>query len=508
MAILGNIIKGVLDVHDSLHTPGDPVQEQREVLHGLLARAADTSLGSKYGFSTLIAQTDPAKAFAQAVPYFDYNEIYNHWWKRQLQGETSVTWPGKAPYYALSSGTTGTSSKRIPVTGDMLAAIRQAGIKQVLSLANFDNAPDFYEKEILMLGSSTRLHQEGDHLEGEISGISAGNLPFWFRKYYRPGEEIARLDDWDTRLGRIVKQAGEWDIGALSGIPSWVELMLEAVINEYNLAHIHEIWPNLSVFASGGVAFGPYEKSFHALMGRPVKVIDTYLASEGFLAFQSRPNTTSMKLITDNGIYFEFVPFTPGNLDKEGNISQQAHSLGLEDVRKGEDYVMVISTVGGAWRYQIGDTIRFTDMERAEIQITGRTKFFLNTVGSQLSVQKLDEAVKQLESRFGIKIPEYTLCARRLKDGFYHCWYLGTDAAENVQKLADALDSYLKKANKNYGVARSRALKGVKVTLAPPKLFYAWNAHNKKKGGQVKMERVMGTEKFNEWEGFVAGQRG
>ena len=226
-----------------------------------------------------------------------------------------------------------------------------------------------------MLGSSTEMQETGGHLEGEISGISAGNIPFWFRTYYRPGKDIARIDDWDQRLERIVEKAPDWDIGALSGIPSWIELRLEAVIAEYGLTNIHDIWPNLRVYTSGGVAFGPYEKSFMALMGKPIIVIDTYLASEGFLAFQSRPDTTSMELITDNGIYFEFVPFRPEYIRQDGSITQNAPCLGHGEVKEGRDYVLIISTVGGAWRYLIGDTVEFTDVTRAEIQITGRTKF-------------------------------------------------------------------------------------------------------------------------------------
>lgn len=507
MAILGTIIKGVIGVGENLSAQTDHVEAQRKVLRELLKTAEDTSFGREFGFSSILASKNHCHAFASAVPYFDYDSIFKYWWKRQIEGESGVTWPGNPSYYALSSGTTGKDSKRIPVTDAMLDAIRQAGIKQVFALSNFDLPPDFFEKEILMLGSSTDLKESKGHLEGEISGISASNIPFWFRQYYKPGEDIARIDDWDRRLGRIVKMAPEWDIGALSGIPSWMELMLEAVIDAHKLSNIHDIWPNLQVYASGGVAFGPYEKSFNALMGKPVTIIDTYLASEGFLAYQSRPETSSMQLLTDNGIYFEFVPFKPEYINEDGSIIQNAPCIGLDDVHSGQDYVLLISTVAGAWRYLIGDTIRFTDVERAEIQITGRTKFFLNTVGSQLSVNKMDDAVKHLESHFDIQIPEYTLCAKRIGDDFFHCWYLGTTEAKEVDAMGEVLDTHLKEANKNYGVARSKALKGVKVCCIPPDVFYDWNAHNKKKGGQVKMERVMGAERFKQWEEFVKQSR-
>ncbi|RRQ50622.1 GH3 auxin-responsive promoter [Maribacter algicola] len=506
MPIIGSVIKGLIDVTGSITGDSDPIAEQKEVLKSLLERAEETQFGIAHNFSEILSSENIQRTFAETVPYFDYDSINTKWWKKLHEGEENVTWPGNPDYFALSSGTTGKTSKRIPVTEDMIKAIRWAGIKQVLALSNFDFPSDFFEKGILMLGSSTDLIKQEDHLEGEISGISASNIPSWFRGYYKPGEEIAKIDDWDERVEKIVEEAPNWDIGGLSGIPSWIELMLKEVIKAHNLKNIHEIWPNLEVYTSGGVAFGPYEKSFNALMGRPITVIDTYLASEGFIAFQARPETDAMKLVTDNGIYFEFVPFDPDQIQEDGSLSLDAKSLTLSEVEKGQNYVLIISTVSGAWRYLIGDTIEFTDVERAEIKITGRTKFFLNTVGSQLSVNKLDDALQELEHTFDVEVPEYTLCAKKYEDGFYHTWYLGTNAQLDSNEAAKALDDSLKKANKNYKVARSKALQGVKVFVVKPDVFYGWNDQNKKKGGQVKMERVMDEEKFSEWEDFVDKQ--
>lgn len=504
MAILGNIIKGVINLTDTLTSETNHTEAQQEVLKNLLETAKDTEFGKKYNFETILLSDDLGESFAEVVPYFDYNKINRKWWSKLHEGEVDVTWPGTPSYFALSSGTTGKSSKRIPVTDAMIDAIQSSGIKQVLSLNNFDLPADFFEKEIMMLGSSTDLQEKNDHLEGEISGISASNIPFWFKGYYKPGEDIAKIDDWDERVAHIAKNAKNWDIGALSGIPSWMELMLQEVINHHKVKNIHEIWPNLQVYTSGGVAFGPYEKSFKALLGKPVTVIDTYLASEGYIATQTRPETDAMQLNTENGIYFEFVPMKPEYIKEDGSLKKNAPSLTLKDVKLNQDYILLMSTVSGAWRYLIGDTIAFTDIEKAEIKITGRTKFFLNTVGSQLSVNKMDDAMKHLEEKFSTKISEYTICAKRFDDGeFYHSWYLGTDLKANEKEVADALDNFLKEANKNYKVARSKALKGVKVTIIPVEKFYDWNDNNKKKGGQVKMARVMKEKKFKEWEDFV-----
>ena len=504
MAILGNIIKGIINLTDSLSSETNHIEAQKEVLKNLLETANETQFGEAYNFESILLSDDLQTSFADEVPYFDYNSLNEKWWYKIHNGEENVTWIGSPSYFALSSGTTGKTSKRIPVTDEMIAAIKSSGIKQVTSLNNFDLPVDFFEKDIMMLGSSTDLDEKENHLEGEISGISASNIPFWFKGYYKPGEEIAQIEDWDERVQHIAENAKTWDIGALSGIPAWIELMMQKVIDFHHLENIHEIWPNLQVYTSGGVAFGPYEKSFKALLGKPVTVIDTYLASEGYIATQVRPETDAMQLNTENGIYFEFVPMNPDYINEDGSIKQNAPSLTLEQVKTDTDYILIISTVSGAWRYLIGDTIKFTDVEKAEIKITGRTKFFLNTVGSQLSVNKMDDAIKHIEEKFSTKITEYTICAKRFEDGeFYHSWYLGSNLKSDNDKIAIALDDFLKEANNNYKVARSKALKGVKVAVIPVETFHDWNDSNKKKGGQVKMERVMKEEKFADWENFV-----
>ncbi len=504
MNILGNLIKGVINVADSLSIETNHIEAQQKVLKKLLETAKETQFGKKYHFKTILIKDNFQESFAKKVPYFDYHQINKKWWHKLHEGESDVTWPGVPSYFALSSGTTGKTSKKIPVTDAMIDAIKSSGTKQILSLNNFDLPADLFEKEIMMLGSSTDLQENNSYLEGEISGISASNIPFWFKGYYKPGENIAKIDDWDERVLHIAKNAKNWDIGALSGIPAWIELMLQKVIKYHDLNNIHEIWPNLKVYTSGGVAFGPYEKSFKALLGKPVTVIDTYLASEGYIATQIRPDTDAMQLNTDNGIYFEFVPMHPDYIKPDGSLKKNAPSISIKDVEPNKDYILIISTVSGAWRYLIGDTIKFTNVEKAEIKITGRTKFFLNTVGSQLSVNKMDDAIKHLEEKFSTKISEYTICAKRFDDGeFYHSWYLGTDVNADETEVANVLDNFLKEANNNYKVARSKALKGVKVNIIPVKKFYDWNDRNKKKGGQVKMERVMKEKKFKKWEAFV-----
>ena len=504
MAIFGNIIKGLIEFKGLVTSEVNPIEAQENVLKNLLSQAKDTEFGKHYSFEDILNAENIEEAFSKTIPYFDYNKMKKEWWHRYDNEEENITWPGLPKFFALSSGTTGKTSKRIPVSDDMIDAIKQAGIRQITALSNFELEADLFEKEIMMLGSSTNLKENKNYLEGEISGISTNNIPFWFKGYYKPGDDIAKIDDWDERIQAIAENAKSWDIGALSGIPTWMELMMKKVIEYHGVDNIHEIWPNLQVYTSGGVAFGTYEKSFNDLLGHPITVIDTYFASEGFIASQTRPETDAMKLLVDNGIYFEFVPFEAQYINTDGSLVKGAPSIGLKDVKLNQEYVLIISTVSGAWRYEIGDTIEFTDVERAEIKITGRTKFFLNVVGSQLSVNKMDDAMQNLEKEFSTKITEYTVCAKRAEDGeFYHYWYIGVDEELEEERVSHSIDEFLKAGNKNYKVARGKALKGLKLKLIPTEVFYDWSGANKKKGGQVKLEKVMGEATFNEFSKFV-----
>jgi hypothetical protein len=506
MPLIGKLIKTAIDLgSDLLEKQEAPAEKQQQVLTDLLNKAKDTAFGKYHSFEKIADSDDPTENFRKAVPTFDYDRMKEAWWHKTIEGAADISWPGSPDYFALSSGTTGSESKRIPVTQDMIDTIRNTGIKQIMSLSNHELPDDFFEKETMMLGSSTDLKEVEGHYEGEISGISASNIPYWFKGYYKPGEDIAAINDWDERVQRIAEKAPQWDIGAISGIPSWIELMLKKVIEHNELDNIHDIWPNLRVFTSGGVAFDAYRKSFEQHLDHPLLYLDTYLASEGFIAYQSRPNDNmAMQLAYEEGIYFEFIPFEEKYFDEVGSPLPDAPALSLTEVEEGKDYALLISTVSGAWRYSIGDTIKFTDKERAEIKITGRTKHFLNVVGSQLSVAKMNQAIQYLEEKFDMSIPEFTVGALKIDGDYHHQWYLGSEDHEkaNEEEITSALDEKLKSLNKNYGVARGKALKGVKVTIVPAHLFHDWTEQHKKKGGQIKTPRMMEEEKLREFGDF------
>ncbi len=507
MHIIGNVIKQAIELRNQFVSDNkSAVQLQNKELEELLSKAKDTAFGKYHGFREILDSEDMVKAFQTKVPIHDYDSMYENWWSKSLE-LPDITWPGKPDYFARSSGTTGKEPKRIPVTGDMVDSIRKVGISQLTSISNFELPPEFFEKQVLMLGSSTRLMEVDGHEEGEISGISASNIPTWFGSIYKPGPEISSIPDWDERVHRIAEEAPNWDIGAMSGIPSWILLMLRKIISHNKLKNIHEIWPDLSVYTPGGVAFEPFKPSFQEVFGKEVIFMDTYLASEGFFAYNARPQTSSMKLALQHGIYFEFIPFDDRGFDEAGDILPKPEVYTIEQVDTKTNYAMLVSTCAGTWRYMIGDTVQFTDLGNYEIKITGRTKYFLNVVGSQLSENKMNDAIQKVEDEMGLAVEEYTIaCVKDENGNYFHEWVLGTeDGQGDSEEVAKKIDDYLKEYSKNYGVARSKALDGVKVYLVNTTKFHDWHARKRKKGGQIKTQKVMKEEDFLEFRDFVLG---
>ena len=506
--LLGAVIKQGLKL--SLKVPrrvNSPVQLQRRELKKLLKKASLTSFGQHYRFDEMLKESKLSETFRSKVPLHTYNTMFEYWWNRCLNEEENVCWPGHVKYFALSSGTSESASKHIPVTREMVKALRKATIRQMLTLSRYDLPATFFEKGILWLGGSTQLQRQGGYYEGDVSGISARRVPVWFQKYYKPGKKISKEKDWNVKLDEIVKQADKWDIGLITGVPSWIQLLMEKVIDHYNLKTIHDIWPNLHVYAHGGVSFEPYRKSFEKFFAHPVHFIEMYPASEGFIAFQTKPGAKYMKLILNNGIFYEFIPFDSANFDDNGEPLPDAKALLINEVEEGKDYALVMSTCSGAWRYIIGDTIRFTSSKKAEIIITGRTKHFLSLVGEHLSVDNMNHAVEKLSAAYGVEIPEFMVCGVNEDNSFSHQWYLGVKGG-NLDKEAAAkfLDAKLCELNDDYAVERKSALKNIFVEFIHPERFYEFMEQKGKMGGQNKFPRVMKQSQHEEWKTFLHGQ--
>ncbi len=508
MPILGSIIKGAIDIRSRIPARRNVYKQQVKQLQKLITKAQFTDFGNQFNFSDLALREDPIKIFQETVPIYDYQGIFDAWWHRALKGERDVCWPGKIKYFALSSGTSESSSNHIPVTKDMIKTIHKGTLKQILSTRHFNFAKEQYETEILFVGGSTNLNYNGTYFSGDLSGITTGTQPRWFQNFTLPGPQIRSIASWENKLQEIVDKAGQWDVGFICGVPAWIQILFERIIKHYKLQTIHDIWPNLAIYVHGGVAIHPYKKSIDALCSKPLIYLDTYMASEGFVAYQERPNELqAMKLMTDNKLFFEFIPFTEENFDQEGNVKPKARALTITEVELDKDYALLISNCAGAWRYLIGDTIKFTDLKRCEIIITGRTKHFLSLCGEHLSVDNMNRAIKQTAYDLNLMINEYCVAGVPYQGLFAHQWYVGTDKPISESEIKEKLDTHLKVLNDDYTVERKHALKEVLVKVLPNQTFIDFLASKNKLGGQSKFPRVLKGKNLNEWLAFLENNK-
>jgi hypothetical protein len=481
-----------------------PRRQQLKVLKKLLTKARFTEFGQAYLFDEILLSKYAGKKFQQLVPIHDYNKIYKGWWHRSLEGEPDICWPGKIKYFALSSGTSESASKYIPITNDLMRGNKIVMIKHILSLRNYhDISVRSIGKGWMMLGGSTDLQKGPGYYAGDLSGITAKKVPFWFQPFYKPGKKIARQKDWNKKIEEIVSQAPNWDIGMVVGVPAWIQMCMEKIIERYQVKNIHEIWPNLGFFVHGGVSFEPYKKGFEKLIGKPLTYIETYLASEGFIAYQDKQNGHGMKLVLNEHIFFEFVPFNERNFDSDGNLVEDPEVLMVHEVEEGKDYAILLSTAAGAWRYQIGDTVRFVDKERCEIVITGRTKHFLSLVGEHLSVDNMNKAVQVVSDELNISIPEFTVAGVPHGLFFAHQWWVACDDPVDPKQLLQKIDHTLMELNDDYAVERKSALKDVCLEILPEQKFLDFMRMKKKIGGQHKFPRVMKGKMFEDWMHFL-----
>ena len=488
----------------------DPRRQQIKVLKKLLRKARFTAFGQRYRFDEILLSRHPGKKFQQLVPTYNYNKIYDAWWHKAKEGIPDVCWPGVIKYFALSSGTSDATSKFIPITRDLIRSNVITSFKQLLTLTRYDNVPkSAVGKGWLMLGGSTQLQKGPTFYAGDLSGIQQKNIPFWFLGLglYKPGKKIARQRDWSKKLEEIVVNAPNWDIGFIVGVPAWLQLCMENIIERYKLNNIHELWPNLAFYVHGGVAMEPYRRGFEKLLGKPITYIETYLASEGFLAYQNRQDAKGMHLALNNNIFFEFVPFDENNFDSEGNMAEEPETLMIHEIEEQKDYAILISTNAGAWRYSIGDTVKLVDREKSEIVITGRTKHFLSLVGEHLSVDNMNKAIEMVSGELNISIPEFTVAGVPYGNFFAHQWYVATDDHVNSEELRLRIDNKLKELNDDYEVERRHALKNVLLDVMPEQRFMDFMKLKGKVGGQHKFPRVLKGKMLEDWEKFLLDEK-
>ena len=462
-----------------------PEEVQDEVLHQLLSFAEDTEIGRKYDFESI----NNYETFIERVPIVSYEE-FEPMIERSRRGEQNIFWPTTIKWFAKSSGTTNAKSKFIPVSSEALEDCHYKSSKDLLCLYlnNNENSQLFTGKS-LRLGGSKELYQDNGTIFGDLSAILIDNMPFWAELSSTPSKKVSLMSEWETKLQAIIKESVQENVTSLAGVPSWMLVLLNNVLEETGKDHLFQVWENLEVYFHGGVSFNPYKDQYSKLLPRKnFNYYEIYNASEGFFAIQDRNNADDLLLMLDYGIFYEFIP-----MDTYGTSEQI--TLPLWKVRVDQNYAVIITSNAGLWRYKIGDTVRFTSTNPYRIKVTGRTKHHINVFGEELIIENAEEALKTICKKTGSEIKDYTVAPIFMegKEKGAHEWIIEfRKPPEELAYFTEFLDNALKSLNSDYEAKRYNniTLKLPKVHIARQNLFYDWLKSKDKLGGQHKIPRL------------------
>ena len=471
-----------------------PVETQEEVLYQLLARSASTEWGIEHNYSSVSSIKD----YQSRVKIRTYEELVP-WIERLRNGESNLLWPGDIKWFAKSSGTTSTKSKFIPMSQEALEDCHYRAGKDILSIYTVNNPNTrIFTGKGLTLGGSHRINQfSNDSLYGDLSAILIENAPFWVEIMRTPRQKIALIEDFEKKLDLITRSTISENVTSLSGVPSWYLTLIKHVLDFTGKSNILDVWPNLEVFFHGGISFTPYREIYRKLIDGPqMKYMETYNASEGFFAIQDDPSRSDMLLMLDYGIFFEFIP-----AERAGDESAPVYTIG--EVEKGVNYAMVISTNGGLWRYLIGDTIQFTEVNPYRIKISGRTKQFINVFGEEIIVDNAYRAMDEACRATSAIVADYTagpvFMGAASRGG--HEWIIEFEKEpDDREKFVEILDKTLQSVNSDYEAKRFKDINLVMpvVKFVEKGTFNRWMKSKNKLGGQNKVPRLSNTREFLE----------
>ncbi|NNK10114.1 MAG: GH3 auxin-responsive promoter family protein [Flavobacteriaceae bacterium] len=462
-----------------------PAEVQQEVLEQLLEIAEDTEFGKKYDFDSI----ENYKTFRERVPIVSYEEA-EPFIERSRRGEQNIFWPTTIKWFAKSSGTTNSKSKFIPVSTEALEDCHYKSGKDLLCLyLNNNEDSQLFTGKSLRLGGSKELYEDNGTFFGDLSAILIDNMPFWAELSSTPSNKVSLMSEWETKMNAIIQESIQENVTSLAGVPSWMLVLLNNVLEETGKQHLFEIWENLEVYFHGGVSFHPYREQYAKLLPRKrFKYYEIYNASEGFFAIQDRNNADDLLLMLDYGIFYEFIP-----MDQYGTEKQQA--IPLWEVETGKNYAIIITTNSGLWRYKIGDTVRFTSTDPYRIKISGRTKHHINVFGEELIIENAEKALEQICQKTGAQIKDYTVAPIFMsgKEKGAHEWMIEfRKVPEKLNFFTESLDSALKSLNSDYEAKRynNMTLNMPTIHIARENLFYDWLKSKDKLGGQHKIPRL------------------
>ncbi len=465
-----------------------PHEVQQELFEGLVDVSKETEWGIKHNYQNI----KTVKDFKSQVPVQDYESLRESILKIK-HGQQNILWPTEIKWFAMSSGTTSDKSKFIPITKESLEDCHYKGGKDLLAIY-FTKHQDsqLFAGKALALGGSSELNKfSPDSYYGDLSSIMIRNLPIWMEYARIPDVATSLNPNFEEKINTIASYAHKENVTSLSGVPTWNILLLQKILEVTGKDNLLEIWPNFELYAHGGVNFKPYQKTFEQFFpSDKVTYIDNYNASEGFFAIQDRWDSTEddMLLMLDYGIFYEFMPMS--EVDSKNSIT-----IGLEDVELDTNYALIITTNGGLWRYMIGDTVKFTSLSPFRIQVSGRTKYYINAFGEEVVADNADKAVAMACEKSNAIIKDYTVAPVYFSNDAKgaHEWILEFEKEpEDVGHFMDIVDNTIKNLNSDYEAKRynNLALESPKFHVAPKGTFYRWLKEKGKLGGQNKIPRL------------------
>ena len=490
MDILNSILTWVMKkrIHDIELFMKYPNEVQEELLKDLILKAKKTEFGRAHNFAGLNSYQD----FKNNVPVQSYEQLFP-FIERIMKGDQNVLWPSNISWFAKSSGTTNARSKFIPVSTEALEDCHFKGGKDLISIY-VNNYPDsrMFSGKGLAIGGSHQINefdQNADSYYGDVSAVIMQNLPFWAQVIRTPSLEVALMDKWEEKIEKMASITAEDNVTSLSGVPTWTILLLQRIMELKRIDSVLEVWPNLEVFFHGAVAFTPYRELFKQLIpSNTMRYCETYNASEGFFGIQDQKDSEELLLMLDYGIFYEFVPF-------EHIEDENPDTIGLDEVEIGKNYAMIISTNSGLWRYNIGDTIKFTSTDPYRIKISGRTKHFINAFGEEMIIENAETAITEACIKANAIIDNFTAApvyfATDSTGG--HEWIVEFKRQpSNLDDFKRALDEKLREINSDYDAKRYKdmALKPPIVHSVVEGTFYRWMKKRGKLGGQNKVPRL------------------
>jgi len=470
-----------------------PNEVQEELLHNLVQMAANTSIGKKYGFDSIKNYA----TFSQRVPVSSYEDL-EPLIEQTRTGEQNVFWPTNIKWFAKSSGTTNAKSKFIPVSTEALENCHYAGSKDLLCMyLNNNEDSQMFTGKSLRLGGSKQLYEDKNTFFGDLSAILIDNMPFWAELSSTPSNKVSLMGEWESKLAAIVQETRYENVTSFAGVPSWMMVLLNRILEETGKSNLLEIWPNLEVYFHGGVSFDPYREQYKKIVPKKdFRYYEIYNASEGFFAIQDNNDSNELLLMLDYGIFYEFIP-----MDTYGTVNQRV--IPLAEVVKDKNYAVVITTNAGLWRYLIGDTVRFTSTNPYRIKVTGRTKHHINVFGEELMVENTDKAIAKACELTQTEVIDYTVAPIFMdgKEKGAHEWIVEFKfPPQDAEKFRQVLDETLQTVNSDYEAKRynNMTLNPLVLNVARPRLFYDWLKEQDKLGGQHKIPRLSNERNYLE----------